>query len=90
MGHFPCCNYEQKRSYNNLFAASKNDPPTPTPQTCTSLKQPTFNKVKSIGVICNLPVSDLSASHFKLAKSFFSENLDVSMPVAPFKSDFVA
>ena len=37
-----------------------------------------------MGVVCNLPTSNLSPSDFKLAKWAILENFDVFMPVAPF------
>ena len=46
--------------------------------------------LKSTGTVCNLSASNLATFHLKLAKSFFLTNCDVSMPVAPFQSHFVA
>ena len=40
--------------------------------------------------IFNLPISNSSISDFKLAKSVFLANYDVSASAALFKSDFVA
>ena len=45
---------------------------------------------KSAGVVSNLSISNLSNSKFKLAKSTFLANFDVSLLVAFFKSTFVA
>ena len=38
--------------------------------------------LKSPGVVCNLPISNLSTSDFQLAKSAFLANFDISTPVA--------
>ena len=46
--------------------------------------------LKSTGTVFNLSTSILSTSAFKLAKSDFAANLEVSTPVAFFKSAFVA
>ena len=46
--------------------------------------------LKSPGTLFSLSVSILSTSVFNLAKSAFAAKLDVSAPVAPFKSAFVA
>ena len=46
--------------------------------------------LKSTGTGTNLSISNLSISAFKLAKSDFATGLDVSIPVAFFKSIFVA
>ena len=45
---------------------------------------------KSIGVVYNLSLSNLSILDFKLAKSNFLANFDVSTLVTFFKSTFVA
>ena len=49
-----------------------------------------FKLLKSSGTVFNLSTSILPTSAFKLAKSDFAANLDVSIPVAFFKSAFVA
>ena len=46
--------------------------------------------LKSTGTGTNLSISSLSTSVFKLAKFDFSAKLEVSIPVASFKSAFVA
>ena len=46
--------------------------------------------LKLTGVVSNFSVSNLSISDFQLAESTFLANIDVSMPVAPFKLDVVA
>ena len=46
--------------------------------------------LKSIGKGFKLSISIFSTSAFKLAKSDFAANLEVSIPVAFFKSVFVA
>ena len=46
--------------------------------------------LKSTGTDTNLSTSNLYALDFKLAKSTFLTNFDVSKPVAFFKSVFVA
>ena len=55
-----------------------------------SFSTTTLNLHKSTGTGTNLSISYLSISVFKLAKSDFAASLDVSIPVAFFKSDFVA
>ena len=45
--------------------------------------------LKSTGTVFNLTISILSASTFNLAKFDFNARLDVSVPVAFFKSVFV-
>ena len=45
--------------------------------------------LKSTGTVFNLPTSTLSILAFELAKFDFNANLDVSIPVAFFKSVFV-
>ena len=46
--------------------------------------------LKSIGKGFKLSISIFSTSAFKLAKSDFAANLEVSIPIAFFKSVFVA
>ena len=48
------------------------------------------NSLKSTGTDTNLWISNLSTSALKLTKSCFAANLEVSVPVAFFKSLFVA
>ena len=50
----------------------------------------TTDLLKSVGTVFGLPTSILSTSTFKLAKSNFAAKLDVSTPVALFKSTFDA
>ena len=45
--------------------------------------------LKSVGIVFSLFISTLSASTFKVAKSDFAVNLDVSKPVAFFRPTFV-
>ena len=45
---------------------------------------------KSAWTGINLPISNLSASAFRLAKLDFAASLDISIPVAFFKSVFLA
>ena len=52
----------------------------------TSLFTILLNLLKSTGVVFNFSVSILSTSAFKFAKFGFSANLEVSIPVAFFKS----
>ena len=49
-----------------------------------------LNLLKSTGTVFNLSTSILSTSVFKLAKFDSSAKLEVSIPVASFKSAFVA
>ena len=49
-----------------------------------------FKLLRLVGTLFNLSIFNLSTSAFKLTKSDFAANLDVSIPVAFFKSDFVA
>ena len=49
-----------------------------------------FKLLKLVGTIFNLLISNLSTSVFKLTRSDFDANLDVLIPVAFLKSDFVA
>ena len=46
--------------------------------------------LKLAGIFFNLSISYLSTLDFKLAKSTFLANFDVSTPVAFSKSDFIA
>ena len=46
--------------------------------------------LKLVGTFFNLSISNRSTSAFKLTRSDFAANLDVSIPVAAFKSNFVA
>ena len=46
--------------------------------------------LKSTAAATNFSISNLSTSAFKLTKSDFEDNLDVSLPVAFFKSVFAA
>ena len=46
--------------------------------------------LKSTGTGTNLSISNLSTSVFKLAKFDFRATLEVSIPVASFRSAFVA
>ena len=46
--------------------------------------------LKSRRIVFNLSTSILSTSAFKLAKSDFAANLDMSTPAAVLKSSFVA
>ena len=45
---------------------------------------------KPLGAVFNSSISNISTSAFKLAKSSFLVNCNVSVPIAFFKSDFVA
>ena len=45
--------------------------------------------LKSVEVVSNLAISNLSTSNFKLAKSAFLVKSDVSTPAAFSKSNFV-
>ena len=56
----------------------------------TSLFTTLLNLLKSTGTVFNFSISILSTSAFKLAKFGFSSILEVSIPVAFFKSDFVS
>ena len=58
--------------------------------TISNLSTLLFKLLKLVGTIFNLLISNLSTSVFKLTRSDFDANLDVSIPVAFFKSDFVA
>ena len=49
-----------------------------------------LNLIKSVGRDFNLSTSILANSAFRQAKSDFAGNLDVSIPVVFFKSNFVA
>ena len=55
-----------------------------------SLSTKTTDLLKSVGTVFGLPTSILSTSAFNLAKSNFAAKLDVSTPVALFKSTFDA
>ena len=46
--------------------------------------------LKLVGTHFNLSISNLSTSAFKLTRSDFAANLDVSIPVTFLESDFVA
>ena len=48
-----------------------------------------LNLIKSTETVLNLSISILSTSVFNLAKLDFIARLEVSTPVAPFKSAFV-
>ena len=56
----------------------------------TSLFTTLLSLLKSTGTVYNLRTSIRSSSDFKLAKSDFAANLDVSIPVTFFNSVFVA
>ena len=56
----------------------------------TSFFTTSLSLVKSTGARTNLSISNLSTSAFKLTKSDFAANLNVSIPVAFLKSVFVA
>ena len=56
----------------------------------TSFFTTALSLLKSTGTVTNLWISNLSISSFKVAKSDFAASLDVSIPVAFFKPDFVA
>ena len=56
----------------------------------SSLSTLLFKLLKLVCKRFNLSISNLSTSVFKLTRSDFAANLDVSIPVAYFKSDFVA
>ena len=56
-----------------------------TTSLCTTL----LNLIKSTGTLLNLSISILSTSVFNLARLDFIARLEVSTPVAPFKSAFV-
>ena len=49
-----------------------------------------FKLLKLVGTYFNLSISNLSTLAFKLTTSYFAANLNVSIFVAFFKSDFVA
>ena len=49
-----------------------------------------FKLLNLVGTLFTWSVSNLSTSAFKLTRSDFAANLDVSIPVAFIKSDFVA
>ena len=55
----------------------------------TSFSTTLFSLLKSARVVSKLPISDLSISYFKLAKSTFLANSNISTPAAFFMSDFV-
>ena len=55
----------------------------------TSLFNTLLSLLKSTGTVCNLSKSFLSISAFRIVKSDFAANLDVTTPVAFFKSVFV-
>ena len=46
--------------------------------------------LKLVGTLFNLSISNLLTSSFELSRSDFAANLHVSVPVAFYKSDFVA
>ena len=46
--------------------------------------------LKTAGTVLNLSISKLSILVFKLAQYLFNASVDVSTPVAPFNSTFVA
>ena len=54
----------------------------------TSSSTTLITLLKSVGTVFNLSTSSLSALAFKLTKSDFAANSDVSTPAAPFKSVF--
>ena len=56
----------------------------------TSFFTTSLSLVKSTGARTNLSISNLLTSAFKLTKSDFAANLNVSIPVAFLKSVFVA
>ena len=56
----------------------------------TSFFTTSLSLLKSTGTGTNLSISNLSTSVFKLTKSDCAANLDASVPVAFFKSAFVA
>ena len=56
----------------------------------TSFFTTSLSLLKSTGIVINLSISNLSTSVFKLAKFDFSAKLEVSIPVASFKSNFIA
>ena len=56
----------------------------------TSLFSRLLSLLKSTGTVFNLSASILSTSAFKPAKSDFDAKLDVSAPIAFFKSVFIA
>ena len=58
--------------------------------TISNLSTLRFKLLKLVGPLFNLSISNLSTSPFKLTRSNFAANLDLSIPVAFFKSDFVA
>ena len=56
--------------------------------TISNLSTLLFKLLKSFGTLFNLSISNLLTSGFKLTKSDFVASLDVSVPVAFFKSFF--
>ena len=56
----------------------------------TSISTTLLSFLKPPGTIFSLYQSIWSTSTFELAKSVFSAKLDVSTPVAPIKSSFIA
>ena len=56
----------------------------------TSFFATSLSLLKSTGTGTSLSISKLSTSAFKLTKSDFAADLDVSIPVTFFKSAFVA
>ena len=56
----------------------------------TSFLTTSISLLKSTGGVFKSPISNLSISDFKPAKSVFWANVDVSTTVAFFKSDYVA
>ena len=56
----------------------------------TSLSITLLSSLKPLGKGFNLPISNLSTFDFRSVNSISLANSGVSMPVAPFKSDFVA
>ena len=58
--------------------------------TISNLSTLLYKLLKIISKLFNLSIFNLSISAFKLTRSDFAANLDVSVPAAIFKSDFVA
>ena len=56
----------------------------------TSFFTTSLSSLKSTGTCTNFSISNVSTSVFKRAKFDFSAKLEVSIPVASFKSAFVA
>ena len=49
-----------------------------------------MNQNSQAGTVLNLSTSKSSTLVFKITKAVYNTSLDVSMPVAPFRSAFVA